>query len=285
METSSKDCDGSVASPLVPEAGFFDTCGHDDGLTPARARSRLLLNMPEVARTRHSRGCESLNPLQESDEAENDEFEGCAVPIFSFDIVTRTTDRCTGRVVGIRISADSRAITALVIRPDAQHRSEFVVPKRLVNASSPFVHLNCTSSELEHYGKASVVEVMPAPIGGASYPSWKPLQQVQEDLTNPFGRIAVGRTRALLPPSEVELVANQPVFATDGVAGRLKGVVMSENLGMVRDLVLERAHRPRGLPMLVPINVLTDWRSLELSLTRTELNALIDTKSRQSLLR
>jgi sporulation protein YlmC with PRC-barrel domain len=201
------------------------------------------------------------------------------VTLLKFDVVTRTADRCTGRVVGIRMNVESGMIAALVIRPDSKHQSDYLVPKKLVSALSPFVHLNCMSSDLERCGEAAVAEVMPAPIGCMSYPSWEPIKQVHEDLKNPFGRVAVGRTRVILPPSEAELLANQCVFATDGVVGRMRGVVMSENLGRVSELLLDRARRPRRLPMFVPVNLLTDWRSMELSITGAELQALIDQKS------
>jgi len=200
------------------------------------------------------------------------------VPLLKFDAETRTTDLSAGRVIGVRVDPESRMIESIVVRPDSYPGGRYVVPRKMIELSSPLIQIDCTASELEPFDQSTVTEVLPASAGARCYPSWQPLQQVREDLKNPFGRVVVGRTRLLLQGSEVEIVANQFVFGTDGVVGRMRGVVTADDFEEVTELLLEQVKFRRN-PMTVPIDLLVDWRTMDLGASSRQLGSFAHSRS------
>jgi hypothetical protein len=198
------------------------------------------------------------------------------VALLKFDAATRTTDLVTGRVAGVRVNPDSRTIGSIVVQPDSRSGVGYVVPSEMLEPTSPPINIDCTFSELERFEKSTVTEVLPAGVTEVFYPSWQPLQQLREDLKNPFGRVVVGCTRPLLDPAEVELVSRQFVFGSDGVVGRLRGIATENGFNEVTELLLEHVRWPRRNRMKIPVDLLTDWGTMELSVTSRQLSSLGD---------
>jgi hypothetical protein len=202
------------------------------------------------------------------------ESEAVRVALLTFDAVTRTKDLVTGRVAGVRIDPDSRSIGSIVVQRGSGSGAGYVVPSEMLEPTSPPINIDCTSSELERFEKPTLTEVLPLGVTDVFYPSWQPLQQLREDLKNPFGRIGVGCTRPLLDPAEVELVSRQLVFGIDGVVGRLRGIATENGFNEVTELLLERVRWPRRNRIKISVALLTDWVTLQLSVTNRQLSSL-----------
>jgi hypothetical protein len=130
--------------------------------------------------------------------------------------------------------------------------------------------IGCRVAELSH-NAIYVRDLLPAAFLPRPYLPWRPLQQIAEDLQNPFGRVCTGVRHLVLYPGEVELAHRQLAFGTDGLLGAIEGVLTTWELGTIRALLVERiSYKGRGLAA-VPIELVDDWTTMDLAVSSREL--------------
>ena len=132
------------------------------------------------------------------------------------------------------------------------------------------LQIACTIPELTHYDESSARQVLPITSLPRQYPPWQPLQQIREDLQNPFGRLLVGPKKLLLQPGEVEL-GPQLVFGTDGVLGTIEGVV-TRDLRTIDGLLVTKLGRNCKAPVTLPIHLIEDWETMDIAVGGREFD-------------
>jgi hypothetical protein len=194
--------------------------------------------------------------------------------VLTFGTKATCIDGTQGRVVRVTVNSDSRRLERIVIETVRPARA-YVVPAKLANRQSGVLQIACSGPELARYDDLSVIEVLPASALPPCYPPWQPLQQLQVDLQNPFGRLVVGERHLRLQPSEVELSGRLLAFGVDGLLGSVEGFV-TETGGMeALESVLVAGHgRRRKALCALPFARLHDWRTLTFLLDDRDLDAV-----------
>ena len=194
--------------------------------------------------------------------------------VLTFGTKATCIDGTQGRVVRVTVNSDSRRLERIVIETVRPVRA-YVVPAKLANQQSGVLQIACSGPELARYDDLSAIEVLPASALPPVYPPWQPLQQLQIDLQNPFGRLLVGERHLRLQPSEVELSGRLLAFGVDGLLGSVEGFV-TETGGMeALESVLVAGHgRRRKALCALPVARLHDWLPLTFLLDDSDLDAV-----------
>lgn len=186
-----------------------------------------------------------------------------------------STARCTGgfegRLVKLTIDIDSCRLERIVIRT-GRPAHDYVIPAALAERGSDMLEIRCTVPELTQYDDSSTLEVLPVTSVPRLYPPWQPLQQIREDLRNPFGRVLAGPRHLHLRPGKVELAQQQVVFGSEGILGTIEGVV-TKDLETVGGLLVARTSGSRKVPVAVPIELIDDWETVAIAVTSRQLDS------------
>jgi hypothetical protein len=194
--------------------------------------------------------------------------------VLTFGAKASCVDGTQGRVVRVTVNSDSRRLERIVLQTDRPVRA-YVLPAKLVNQQAGVLQIACSGPELARYDESSVLEVLPASALPPCYPPWQPLQQLQVDLQNPFGRLLVGERHLRLQPSEIELSGGQLAFGVDGLLGSVEGFVTEPGGMEVLESVLVAGHgRRRKALCALPVARLHDWRTLTFLLDDRDLDAV-----------
>jgi hypothetical protein len=194
--------------------------------------------------------------------------------LLCFGTKTQCTDGAEGRVVGLRANTQSRSIEAIVVRPNGGSAQDHIVLAKMAEIRADVIAIECTGPELERLpGRVSVASVLPATACPRLYPPWQPFQQIWTDIHNPFGRVLIGPTHPVLEPTEVEMSPGQVLFGTDGVVGRLGGVVTEEVPREITKLLIERVRPSRKGFVGVPVDLLADWETRDLLVNSRQLDS------------
>jgi hypothetical protein len=194
--------------------------------------------------------------------------------VLTFGTKATCIDGTQGRVVRVTVNSDSRRLERIVIETVGPARA-YVVPAKLANQQSGVLEIACSGLELARYDELSVLEVLPASALPPCYPPWQPLQQLQVDLQNPFGRLLVGERHLRLQRCEVELSGRQLAFGVDGLLGSVEGFVTEPGGMEALESVLVAGHGWRRRVLCdLPVARLYDWSTLTFLLHVRDLDTV-----------
>lgn len=196
----------------------------------------------------------------------------------------RCTDEARGRLRRIivepcpsmPISSGAR-LTHLAVGPDALSEGR-LVPARLIGwADANGVMLSCSCAEFGRLEAAT--ETSPEHSASWPYPQEGPGGRF------PFGLEGVERdtgygnrttTRDRIPPGGVEIHRGEPVYAIDGEAGRMRGLIVDLPGGLVTGVLVESGHFPgRRGRIIVPADAVADFGDgVRLGISREQVHRL-----------
>ena len=196
--------------------------------------------------------------------------------VLTFGTKASCVDGTQGRVIRVTVNSDSRRLERIVLETVRPTRA-YVVPAKFADQRSGVLQIACSGPELTRYDELSVLEVLPASALPPCYPPWQPLQRLQVDLQNPFGRLLVGERHLRLQPSEVELPGRQLAFGVDGLLGNVEGFVTEPGgVEALEAVLVSRYGRRRKVLCALPVARLHDWRTLTFLLDDRDLDDLDD---------
>jgi len=189
------------------------------------------------------------------------------------------TDGVCGDVIRVVVDPITRTVTHLVVEPKHRIALGRLVPLTLVDAATGDIHLRCTLAQFEKLDWAEETQFLP---GSGGYSGYNPGQV----LTWPYyslgggGGLGMGNIPqpviiAKVPLGEVAVRRGEQVHATDGVIGRVQGLVVDPDDHHVTHVLLQEGHLWGRKEVAIPINAVTEVdNGIRLSITKQEVENL-----------
>jgi hypothetical protein len=172
---------------------------------------------------------------------------------FTIGVDATCTDGVCGQVSRVVVDPIHR-VTHLVVEPKHRQGLGRLVPVDLVDATPDEVRLRCTQAEFEELEAAEKTEFSPG-TGGYGVP-----QALVQD-TVPMGDVAVH-------PGE-------PVHATDGDIGRVRGFLVDSRNHEVTHVLLREGHMWGAKEVAIPIRAVTRFGPvIQLNIPKEEVKDL-----------
>jgi len=194
------------------------------------------------------------------------------------------TDGVCGRLSRVVIDPVGPQLTHLVVEQGHRPHQARLVPVDLVDEDAEGIRLRCDTAHFALLEDAQETEVLPATAEQFGYPAASSggLPHFQLGMA---GRSALGATvdaaeyRTVtydrVPAGEVEVRRGQPVHATDGEIGRVRGLVVDPRDHQVTHVLLDEGHLWGKKQVALPITDVTDVRQgVQLDLTKDEVRNL-----------
>ena len=201
------------------------------------------------------------------------------------------SDGACGKLTRVIINPVGRTLTHLVVEPDGDPNAARLVPAQLAEPCAPDepITLRCSRAQFGGLEYAHIEEFIPAEhdsLGyAARYTSWLPYYPLggisAGPLTGPGTLAAISDPgprvvgEDLVPTGEVQVRRRQPVHATDGDIGHVRGLVVEPDTGHVTHILLDQGHlwgkKTVGIPIAAVESVKT---GIELNLSKDEIRDL-----------
>jgi len=202
----------------------------------------------------------------------------------------RCTDGECGKLRRVVIDPVGRTLTHLVVEPAHRESAGRLVPIDVVSSTSADIELNCSAAEFEKFEHAQELRFLPGAQGEWGYE--------QEDMLSwpyyglgPIGPglgIAggVGLNRSVnsdaqvtayehIPAGEVQVRRGEHVHATDGLIGRVQGLVVDPADHHVTHVLLDEGHLWGLKQVAIPIGSVTGVDDgVHLDLTKDQVRDL-----------
>jgi sporulation protein YlmC with PRC-barrel domain len=202
-------------------------------------------------------------------------------------------DGACGELRRVVIDPVARALTHLVVEPKHGSAKGHLVPVDLVASASGRITLTCTTSEFDKLDEAEETEFLPGGDGRFGYGqdqmiSW-PYFGMGGGLVaagglggaayagttgnrGPSGHVV---TNDVVPGGEVLVRRGEPVHATDGAIGKVKGLVIHPGDHCVTHVLLDEGHLWGQKRVAIPISAVKDVEDgVRLNLTKDEVRDL-----------
>jgi hypothetical protein len=194
------------------------------------------------------------------------------------------TDGVCGRLSRVVIDPVGPQLTHLVVEPAHHPDRARLVPIDLVDQDADGIRLHCDTAHFELLEDAQETEILPAAADqfayeadhGASLPYF-PLGVAGRGALGPAADVPKPRTVTYdrVPAGEVDVRRGQPVHATDGEIGRVRGLVVDPRDHQVTHVLLDEGHLWGKKQVALPIGNVTDVRQgVQLDLSKDEVRNL-----------
>ncbi|MBW4030059.1 MAG: hypothetical protein HIU57_05185 [Acidobacteria bacterium] len=197
------------------------------------------------------------------------------------------SDGSCGQLRRVVVDPVARVLTHLVV--EAKHRQGMghLVPIDLVISTGAEIRLGCTVTQFEHLEGADETQLLPGARGQWDYTQDQMLSQPYYGLgmgaTGAMGGMGFGMSGApqpivvshRVPIGEVEVRRGEPVHATDGPIGRVRGLVVDRQDHQVSHVLLDEGHLWGKKTVAIPIGaVVAVDDGVRLSLTKDAVGDL-----------
>ncbi len=161
-----------------------------------------------------------------------------------------TRDGDCGKLSRIVIDPVARALTHLVVQPRVWSGIGRLVPIELVDATAEGISLRCSRAEFDALEEAEETDFLPEADGAQAYGeggAWVWPYYGLGSLDSGAGSAVMAGiptvvTHDRVPVGEVEIRRGEHVHATDGIIGRVQGLVIDPNDHHVTHVLLEEGH-------------------------------------------
>jgi len=186
------------------------------------------------------------------------------------------SDGICGTLTRVVLDPVARTLTHLVVEPARRRGSGRLVPLDLVDASSERIRLRCTMARFVALETAEETRFLPAAPGQWGYGQRQMLLWPYYGLglggsmgmgtggvdMGSGGTAMAAAPRAIVydrvPLGEVEVRRGEHVHATDGVIGRVRGLVIDPGDRHVTHVLLDEGHLWGHKRVAIPIGVVAD---------------------------
>ena len=208
---------------------------------------------------------------------------------FTMGSEVRCTDGVCGTLRRVVVDPVARTLTHLVVEPAHRERDGHLVPIALVRAAGPEIELSCNLAEFETLEQAQELRFLPGARGQWGY-------QQQDMLSWPYYGTGIagagvglggaggsrdandeGRTASYerIPAGEVQVRRGEHVLATDGLIGRVQGLVVDPADHHVTHVLLDEGHLWGQKQVAIPIRSVTGVDDgVRLDLTKDQIRDL-----------
>jgi sporulation protein YlmC with PRC-barrel domain len=199
---------------------------------------------------------------------------------FEFTIGSQVvcSDGVCGELKRVVVDPYAHALTHLVVEPRFRHGGGRLVPVDLVEPGENEVRLRATKAEFDQLEEAQETHYLSGANGDWNYEQEHmlslPYYQLAADGTN-LGASPIEISRHRVPPGEVEVHRGETVHATDGVIGRVEGLVIDPGDDHVSHVLLDEGHLWGTKRVAIPIGAVKGaGDGVQLALTKDQVRDL-----------
>ena len=190
---------------------------------------------------------------------------------FTMGSEVRGTDGVCGTLRRVVVDPVARSLTHLVVEPQHRERDGHLVPIELVATAGPEIELSCPLAEFENLEPAQEVRFLPGARGQWGYRQEEMLSWPYYGLGPAGGGVGIGGMgpnwsanadmRAAsyehIPAGEIQVRRGEHVHATDGLIGRVRGLVVDPSDHHVTHVLLDEGHLWGLKQVALPIGAVT----------------------------
>jgi sporulation protein YlmC with PRC-barrel domain len=190
---------------------------------------------------------------------------------FTIGAEASASDGPVGKVSRVVVDPVAKALTHLVVEPGFRQGPSRLVPLDLIDGDGPAaVRLRCTKAEFENLEPAEETKFIPrttsfGSFGAGDVLSWPYYGAAGVgDLDGIGGAGGMGTedgspvprrvTYDTVPVGDVSVRRGQPVLATDGAIGHVRGLVVDPGSGHVTHVLLQEGHLWGRKEVAIPIS-------------------------------
>ncbi|WP_157751720.1 PRC-barrel domain-containing protein [Actinoplanes derwentensis] len=193
----------------------------------------------------------------------------------------------------------ARTVTHLVIEPRHEHTAGRLVPLRLVQKTGRELLLGCTVTQFERLDRAEESHYVADDDGYSSHgtgkaPAWPyfsglggtGLRAGGSDIATGLAAGAYRDSKVVttdsVPSGDVVVYRGDPVHATDGEIGHIRGIVIDAASHQVTHVILHEGHLFHRKDVAIPIGAVTHiGDTIQLAITRQQVEDLPPVESDQ----
>jgi sporulation protein YlmC with PRC-barrel domain len=199
---------------------------------------------------------------------------------FTIGAQASCTDGVCGDVIRVVVDPITRTVTHLVVEPKHRIALGRLVPLTLVDAGTSEIRLRCTLAQFEKLDWAEETQFL---AGSADYLGYNPGQVLTWPYFGLGGGGGLGMANipqpvimAKVPLGEVAVRRGEQVHATDGVIGRVQGLVVDLDDHNVTHVLLQEGHLWGRKEVAIPIDAVTgvEDSGIRLRITKQEVQDL-----------
>jgi sporulation protein YlmC with PRC-barrel domain len=175
---------------------------------------------------------------------------------FTIGAGANCTDGSCGEVSRVVVDPIARTVTHLVVEPQHRHGRGRLVPLNLVDVVAGDIRLRCTLAEFNRLDLGQEAQFLPGADGWGGYPPGQVLAWPYYNLgTRSLGDGSASQAATYdgVPLGEVRVRRGEHVRATDGLIGRVQGLVIDPDHHRVTHLLLQDGHLWGSKEVAIPI--------------------------------
>lgn len=194
---------------------------------------------------------------------------------FTMGAHARCSDGDCGQVIRVVIDPVARAVTHLVVEPKNRVGVGRLVPLELADEDDGEVTLQCTLRQFEQLELAEETQFLPGGDGLGGYGPDEVLSLPYYGLGEGIGNVSSPIVFDKVPVGEVAVRRGEPVHATDGDIGRVRGLVVDRADHHVTHVLLQEGHLWGRKEVAIPIGAVTGIDDgIQLNLSKQEVEHL-----------
>lgn len=196
--------------------------------------------------------------------------------------VSCSDGRC-GQLRRIVVDPVARVLTHLVVEPKHRIGAGRLVPVELASVTPSGIRLTCTRAAFDALEHADEARFLPATSDVWGYAQQEVLLQPYYAgfrgmaMSGPGSTSGTRKTIDRIPLGEIELRRGDEVYATDGLIGRVQGLVIDSSDHHVTHVLLDEGHLWGKKRVAIPIHAVVELGSgVQLTLAKAEVQDLPD---------
>jgi hypothetical protein len=208
---------------------------------------------------------------------------------FTMGSEVRCADGACGTLRRVVVDPVARTLTHLVVEPGHRERDGHLVPIGLVASAGPQIELTCSLGEFERLEQAQELRFLPGARGEWGYQQEEMLSWPYYGLGVASGGVGIGgmgrnwsanadarvASYEHVPAGEVQVRRGEHVHATDGLIGRVQGLVVHPGDHRVTHVLLDEGHLWGLKQVAIPIGSVTGVDDgVRLDLTKEQVRDL-----------
>jgi sporulation protein YlmC with PRC-barrel domain len=180
---------------------------------------------------------------------------------FTIGAGANCTDGSCGEVSRVVVDPIARAVTHLVVEPQHRHGLGRLVPLDLVDIVAGDIRLRCTLAEFNKFDLGVEAQFLTGAGGWAGYAPGQVLAWPYYHLgpaTISAGSASQVTAYDAVPLGEMAVRRGEHVRATDGLIGRVQGLVIDPDRHQVTHVLLQEGHLWGHKEVAIPIGAIAE---------------------------
>jgi uncharacterized protein YrrD len=185
---------------------------------------------------------------------------------FTIGAEANCSDGECGEVRRFIIDPATETVTHLVIEPKHGHEPGRLVPLDLIDSTTGAIRLRCTIAEFGNLERADETDMVEGADLGIGMPGGPPM-----GIPHPTQVVFTD----VVPSGEIEVAPGDPVHATDGEIGQVRGFLVDPSDHRMTHVLLREGHLWGRKEVAIPVSAVTGVQNgIRLNITKQQVENL-----------